>query len=137
MRLAIAARSALHILHVDEVGAETEPNSFPAVHKLVTQWEMLEPGAPPEAVELQLGVNVVKTALASNDVVQAVGAYAELHSCDLLVMMTHNSSWMRRIFKGSLAEATARLAHAPALFLRDGEEGFVDEDTGKSDSPAC
>jgi hypothetical protein len=38
---------------------------------------------------------------------------------------------MRRIFKGSLAEATARLAHAPALFLRDGQEGFVDEDTGK------
>jgi nucleotide-binding universal stress UspA family protein len=131
VRLAIAARSALHILHVDEAGAETEGNSFPAVRKLLTQWEMLEPGAPPEAVELQLGVNVVKTALASNDVVQAVGAYAELHSCDLLVMMTHGSSWMRRIFKGSLAEATARLAHAPALFLRDGEEGFVDEDTGK------
>ena len=131
VRLAIAARSALHILHIDEAGAETEQNRFPAVRELLTQWQMLEPGAPPEAVEFQLGVNVVKTALASNDVAQAVGAYAERHSCDLLVMMTHELSWMRRIFNGSLAEATARLAHAPALFLRDGEEGFVDEDTGK------
>ncbi len=131
VRLAVAAHSALHILHVDEAGAETEQNRFPAVRELLTQWQMLEPDAPPDAVKLQLGVNVVKTALASNDVVQAVGAYADLHSCDLLVMMTHESSWMRRIFKGSLAEATARLAHAPALFLRDGDEGFVDEDTGK------
>ncbi len=131
VRLAIAARSALHILHVDEAGAETEQNRFPAVRELLTQWQMLEPGAPPESVEFQLGVNIVKTALASNDVAQAVGAYAERHSCDLLVMMTHESNWMRRILNGSLAEATARLAHAPALFLRDGEEGFVDEDTGK------
>jgi hypothetical protein len=75
VRLAIAARSALHILHIDEAGAETEQNRFPAVRELLTQWQMLEPGAPPEAVEFQLGVNVVKTALASNDVAQAVGAY--------------------------------------------------------------
>ena len=102
VRLAVAAHSALHILHVDEAGAETEQNRFPAVRELLTQWQMLEPDAPPDAVKLQLGVNVVKTVLASNDVVQAVGAYADLHSCDLLVMMTHESSWMRRIFKGSL-----------------------------------
>jgi hypothetical protein len=83
VRLAIAARSALHILHVDEASAETERNSFPAVRKLLTQWEMLEPGAPPEAVELQLGVNVVKTALASNDVVQAVvGSHLSLRISD-------------------------------------------------------
>jgi len=131
VRLAIAAQSALHILHVDDEGTETKWDRFPTVHKLLTRWKMLEAGAPPEAVKLQLGVNFVKRALASNDVVQAVGAYAERHSCDLLVMMTHESSWMRRLLKRSLAEATARLAHAPALFLRDGEEGFVDEDTGK------
>jgi nucleotide-binding universal stress UspA family protein len=131
VRLAIAARSALHILHVDEAGAETERNRFPAVRELLTQWQMLEPDAPPDAVKLQLGVTLVKTALSSDDVAQTVGAYAEQHSCDLLVMLTHESSWMRRILKGSRAEATARLAHSPTLFLRDGEEGFVDGDTGK------
>ena len=130
VRLAIAARSALHIVHIDEAGAETEQNRFPAVRELITQWQMPSPAHRRRRDEVQLG-NFVKTALASNDVAQAVGAYAERHSCDLLVMMTHKSNWMRRIFNGSLAEATARLAHAPALFLRDGEEGFVDEDTGK------
>ena len=93
VRLAIAARSALHILHIDEAGAETEQNRFPAVRELLTQWQMLEPGAPPESVEFQLGVNIVKTALASNDVAQAVGAYAERHSCDLL---EHNPSNVSR-----------------------------------------
>jgi nucleotide-binding universal stress UspA family protein len=121
----------LHILHVDEPGAETEQDRFPAVRELLTRWQMLEPDAPPDAVKLQLGVNVVKSALSSDDVVQTVGAYAEQHTCDLLVMLTHESSWMRRILTGSRAEATARLAHSPTLFLRDGEEGFVDGDTGK------
>jgi len=89
VRLAVAVRSALHILHVDGEGAETQSDRFPTVSKLLTQWQMLEPGTPPEALQLQLGVNLVKTALASNDVAHAVGAYAERHSCDLLVMMTH------------------------------------------------
>jgi nucleotide-binding universal stress UspA family protein len=131
VRLAVAARSALHILHIDEEGTKVQSDRFPKVPKLLTQWRMLDPGAPPDAVELQLGVTLVKTALESKDIVRAVGAYAEQHSCDLLVMMTHESSWMQRIFRGSLAEATARLAHVPALFLRDGEEGFVDEAAGK------
>jgi nucleotide-binding universal stress UspA family protein len=131
VRLAVAARSALHILHIDEEGTKVQSDRFPKVPKLLTQWQMLDPGATPDAVELQLGVTLVKAALKSKDIVRAVGTYAEQHSCDLLVMMTHESSWMQRIFRGSLAEATARLAHVPALFLRDGEEGFVDEGAGK------
>ncbi|HYA79425.1 MAG TPA: universal stress protein, partial [Methylocystis sp.] len=54
-----------------------------------------------------------------------VGDYAEQHRCDLLVLTTRESHWMQRIFGGSLAEATARHAHAPALFLREGETGFI------------
>jgi nucleotide-binding universal stress UspA family protein len=131
LRLAVAARSALHILHIEQDGEETEWDRFPRVRKLLTQWGMLEAGAPESAVESRLGVRLIKAAVESDDVVEAVGAYAERHLADLLVMMTHESSWMRRLLEGSLAEAAARLTHAPALFLKEGQHGFVDLNTGK------
>jgi nucleotide-binding universal stress UspA family protein len=128
LRLALAARSALHVLHVEEEG---RGERFPKVADLLEQWGMLEPGAPPEAVERQLGVGLVEATLASRDVPHAIGAYAEQHSCDLLALMTHEAGFLERIFRKSLAEESARLAHAPALFLRDGQQGFVNADTGK------
>lgn len=131
VRLAVAAQSDLHVLHVEEEGVETKWDRFPKAPDLLKRWKMLEVAAPPEAIELQLGVKLIKTALESKDIAQTIGSYAEQHSCDLLVLMTHGSGWMGRILKEPLAEASARLAHAPALFLRDGDRGFVDQDTGK------
>jgi len=131
VRLAVAAQSALHILHVDDEGEETDWDRFPRVPELLKQWKMLEPAAPPEAVELQLGVKVSKDALRSKDIAGTISDYFERHSCDLLVLLTHGSSWMDRILKGSVAEASARLIHAPALFLREGDHGFVDEGGGQ------
>jgi nucleotide-binding universal stress UspA family protein len=131
LRLALAAQSALHILHVDDVATEPRGARFPQAADLLKQWGMLEPAAAPAAVERQLGVRLVEATLLSHDVPHAVGAYAEQHSCDLLALMTHEAGWMERIFRRSLAEESARLAHAPALFLRDGHQGFVNADTGK------
>jgi nucleotide-binding universal stress UspA family protein len=131
VRLTVATRSALHILHVDDEGAKTQWHKFPSAPDLLKQWKMLEPGASPEAIGPQLGVKFIKSALESHDVAQAIGGYAERHSCDLLVLMTLGAGWISRIFQGSLAEESARLAHAPALFLKEGDHGFVDEGTGR------
>jgi nucleotide-binding universal stress UspA family protein len=132
VRLAVAARSALHILHVDdERKKETDWKRFPSVPELLTRWKMLAPDAMPEAIELELGVKVFKSALGSKDIARTIGDYAQLHSCDLLVLLTHGSSWIGRVLKESIAEASARLAHTPALFLREGDHGFVDEVSGK------
>ena len=113
LRLSVAARSALHLLHVDEEGEETEWARFPSAPELLQQWAMVET-ATPEALELQLGVRVTKNALGSKDIAAAVSDFAERHSCDLLVLLTHGPTWMGRILRGSVAEASARLAHAPA-----------------------
>ncbi|HMK89589.1 MAG TPA: universal stress protein [Methylocystis sp.] len=130
IRLSVAARSALHILHVEDERAARDWARFPDVAELLKRWKLLAPGAPPEATEAQLGVKLFKASMKSEDVVGAISSYAELHHCDFLVLMTHESSWMRRIFRASLAEATARHVHAPALFLREDEAGFVKLNTG-------
>lgn len=131
LRLAIAARGALHLLHVDDAGEAGGLARFPQAHETLAKWKMLDAAASPDAVQSQLGINVVKEAVASGNVAGTIGAYAENHAIDLLVMLTHGANWMSRLLKHSVAETSARLSHAPALFLREGHHGFVDAETGK------
>jgi nucleotide-binding universal stress UspA family protein len=118
VRLAVAAQSAMHLLHVGDAAVEEE--GFPSAHDLLSLWGMPAPG--PE---------FVNAALNSEDVAQSIGAYAERHASDLLVLLTHERSWIWRLLQDSLAESAARLVHAPTLFLREGESGFVDAKTGR------
>jgi nucleotide-binding universal stress UspA family protein len=130
LRLSVAARSALHVLHVGDDG-ESDAGRFPSAQALLAKWRMLDEAATPEALERDLGVTFSKTTLDSDNVAGAISSYADSHACDLLVLQTHGSSWMGRLLKGSVAEASARLTHAPALFLHEGDKGFVDAKTGK------
>jgi nucleotide-binding universal stress UspA family protein len=126
LRLAVSARGALHVLHIEEGAERDEADRFPDALKLLTRWKMLEPGAALEQIEPKLGLKLIRAVAQAPNIAEAVGAYTELHSCDLLVLMAHALNWMERLFTGSLAEESARLAHAPALFLREGDNGFVD-----------
>jgi len=130
LRLSIAARSALHVLHVGEPG-ESDEDRFPSAKSLLLKWGMLDEAATPETLKSELGVGLTKTTLDSDNIAGAISDYAESHTCDLLILQTHGSSWMGRLLKGSVAEASARLTHAPALFLREGDKGFIDVRTGK------
>jgi nucleotide-binding universal stress UspA family protein len=130
LRLAVAAKSLLHILHIGEENAESSWGRFPRVRDVLTQWGMIPAGATRADVASQLGVKVVKAAIESKDTAFGVAAYASRHPCDLMVLLTHERSGLRRWVQGSVAEATARQARAPALFLREGQRGFIDSDSG-------
>jgi nucleotide-binding universal stress UspA family protein len=131
LRLSVAARSALHVLHVDDAGEETDWTRFPDALDLLRQWKMLDASSTPEDLASRCGVELTKEALGSANVAEAISAVAEQRQCDLMVLLTHGSSWMGRLLKGSVAEASARLIHAPALFVQEGQHGFVDRETGK------
>jgi nucleotide-binding universal stress UspA family protein len=128
VRLAFAGKSALHVLHVEEEpGLLAAEDRFPKARGFFQRWGLTSPGS----VEEHLGVRIVNKSVASEDVASAIGAYAEANSCDLLVLATHAPGWLERLLAGSLAEESARLSHAPALFLRAGAHGFVEPTTGK------
>jgi nucleotide-binding universal stress UspA family protein len=132
VRLAVAGRSALHVLHVEEEpGLLAAEGRFPKARELFARWSLIEPGVEPRAVEEHLGVRIVNKSVASEDIASAIGAYAEANSCDLLVLATHAPGWLERLLAGSVAEESARLSHAPALFLRAGAHGFVEAANGK------
>ncbi|ARN80896.1 universal stress protein [Methylocystis bryophila] len=132
VRLAAAGGSALHVLHVEEEpGLLAAEDRFPKARELFQRWNLIEAGVEPGAVEKRLGAKIVNASVESQDVASAIGAYSEAHGCDLLVLATHAPGWLERLLGGSLAEESARLSHAPALFLRSGAHGFVDPTNGK------
>ena len=129
LRLAVAAKSHFHILHIDREDELADWVQFPRVREMLAAWGMIAPDAPRSAVASELGLKVSKVIIGSNDPVRSVGAFVKSHPCDLLVLMIHARSAPRWL-QGSVAEAAARRAHAPALFLREDQRGFVDRETG-------
>jgi nucleotide-binding universal stress UspA family protein len=129
LRLAVAAKSHFHILHIDREDELADWVQFPRVREMLAAWGMIAPDAPRSAVASELGLKVSKVIIESNDPVRSVGAFVESHPCDLLVLMIHARSAPRWL-QGSVAEAAARRAHAPALFLLEDHRGFVDRETG-------
>src|SRR5580700_1948132 len=129
LRLAVAAKSHFYILHIERETEQADWVQFPRVRETLAAWGMIAPGSPRSAVVSELGLRVEKAIIESNDPVRSVGAFVESHPCDLLVLMIHARSAPRWL-QGSVAEAAARRAHAPALFLLEDHRGFVDRETG-------
>ena len=98
LRLAVAAKSHFHILHIDREGELADWVRFPRVREMLAAWGMIAPHAPRSAVASQLGLKVSKVFIESN-----VGAFVESHPCDLLVLMIHARSAPRWL-QGSVAE---------------------------------
>lgn len=131
LRIAVACKSMLHVLHIEAPSAEDDDwDRFPQVREMLARWKMISATATLAEAAEQLGVKFVKASVESESPVMGVAAYVERHLCDLLVMMTRPRSALERLLEGSIAEETARETHVPALFLREDQKGFVDLETG-------
>ena len=131
LRLAVAARGHFYILHIGRETGEADWVEFPRVRETLAAWGMIAPGAPQSAVSSELGLRVEKAIIEADDPVRGVEAFVGGHQCDLLVLMTHARSTPQR-WPGSRSRRRrpARQAHAPTLFLREAQRGFVDRETG-------
>lgn len=127
VRLAAASRGLLHVLHVQEAG---EAGDFPHVRELLAQWGMIAPGASRAQMAEQLGVNVVEAVIEAKDIAPGLRSYIARQPCDLVVLMTHGRHGLQRWLQASVAEATAEQSKTPTLFLREGQRGFIDRDSG-------
>lgn len=58
----------------------------------------------------------------------AIGAYAEAHDIDLIVMGTHGRRGLRRLLLGSVAEEVVRTAPCPVFIVRRAEATAESED---------
>jgi nucleotide-binding universal stress UspA family protein len=130
LRIAVATKCELHVLHIEGEGESGDWDPFAQARDMLAKWRMIEADASQVDVADRLGVEIVKATVRSDDPARSIAAYVEPRGCDLLVMMTHSRRALQRWLEGSVAERAAREAHAPALFLREGQKGFVDRATG-------
>ena len=130
MKLALAARSTLHVMHVHPpTQPEVHWSNLPTVRALLTRWGLVDSNAGTADYE-KLGVRVFLYTLLGTDPAEQVAERARSMNPELLVLCTRGrqaADWFRA---GSIAETIARRTGLPALFLGPNAPDLVDADTG-------
>src|SRR4249920_794084 len=87
LRLALASKSKLHLLHVlpQDTGGSL---AFPHVRRLLVQWGLSEEDDPPWVVASRLGIEVDTTCIKWEAPAQGILSYLRDHPCDLIVLAT-------------------------------------------------
>ncbi|MGD9769495.1 MAG: universal stress protein [Pseudolabrys sp.] len=129
LRVAIAARSELHLLHITE--RETAAaQAFPQVRRLLVQWGLAGADDPPWVVSERLGLVVDSITVRWQDPAQGILSYLEQKPCDLVAFATHGRDGIERWLRGSVSEMVLRQLAIPALFITQGARGFVSQING-------
>jgi nucleotide-binding universal stress UspA family protein len=131
LRIALNAKCPLHIMHVHDPEKEDEWAAFPHIRETLAKWGLIDAREPPEAIYKKLGVKVVKVEIETPDKVAGILHFMHEHPADLIVLATAGRRGIAQWLKGSLAEALARAAKTPALFVQDKARGFIDAQRGE------
>lgn len=129
LRIALAGRSKLHLLHVSQYDA-TEPLAFPHAHSLLAQWGLSGEDDPPWVVSNKLGIEVDNIRLKLQEPTRAIVDFLSEDASDLVVIATHGRDGVSHWLQGSVAEAVFRRSTVPTLFIAPGARGFVDRVSG-------
>lgn len=131
LRIAVATKGLLHILHVGGEGEDGDDwERLPHVRETLSRWGLISPTATRADVAEKLGVKFIKALVEADSAAAGVSAYVARHACDLMVLMSRSRLEFERWLEGSVSEETVRATHAPALILRDRQQGFVNRETG-------
>jgi nucleotide-binding universal stress UspA family protein len=129
LRIALAARCRLHLLHVSQYDA-AEALAFPHALRLLAQWGLSAEDDPPWVVASKLGIEVDNIRLKLQEPTRAIVDFLKDHESDLVVLATHGRDGVAHWLQGSVAEAVFRRAAIPTLFIGPGSRGFVDQVSG-------
>ncbi|MBI2828989.1 MAG: universal stress protein [Acidobacteria bacterium] len=130
LKLALASRGSLTIFHLArEAAAEDDVREFPRVRETLTQWGLVPPHSPREAVGA-LGLRVRKVEVGGNDPTDVILNYLDGHPADLIVLATHQRSGVARWLYREVAAPLVRRSAVAALLVPPGVDGFVDFGTG-------
>src|SRR6516162_8009222 len=119
LRIALAARSKLHLLHVSQYDAN-EALAFPHAQRLLAQWGLSHEDDPPWTIASKLGIEVDNIRIKLQEPTQAIVDFLSEHGSDRV------AHWLQ----GSVAEGVFRRSAIPTLFIAPGARGFVDQVSG-------
>ena len=127
LKLALAGRSHLTLVHVHgyEAEAAPDPHEFPHVRETLTRWGLLPPGAPQAEVSDRLGVLVTKGEMLAMNPEAGLVKLVRDRGAAMMVLGTRGLAGLQRLVEGSFSEKLSRDAKVPALFVPAGTDGFV------------
>jgi nucleotide-binding universal stress UspA family protein len=131
LRIAVAAKCALHVLHVAAEPQADDWASFPRVRHILAKWGLIEETDTPAEVQAKLGVSVKKVEMVPQPPRDGILDFLHTHPADLIVLATEGRQGIARWLHGSVAEDLARHAGTPTLFVPAKARGFVDERRGE------
>lgn len=130
LRLGLANRCRLDLLHVKKEGADDAWDSFPHVREVLAEWGLMDARGSPADIESKLGVRVAKIGIKDRDVADGISQFFLTHRPDLLVVATHGRRGVNRWLNGSVSEDVARRTHVPTLLIGPDGHGFIDARSG-------
>lgn len=117
--------AGLHILNVREGGTQVREEmaeQFPLSNDTLV--ELLgRVGVPSQPIDLE-DLAITQKQVDSTSPAEAIVAYSEKASVDLVVTGTHGRRGLRRLLLGSVAEEVLRTAPCPVLTVRAGEKNI-------------
>jgi len=123
LRLALAYRCELHVIHV----GDPDHDGMPRVRGLLQRWGYIEPGARAKDILPATGVTVIKAKLKEADVVDALWVYLTSNRLELIVAASHGRAGL---LHQSVSAKIAQVAKVPALIFGPAARPFVDSKTG-------
>jgi nucleotide-binding universal stress UspA family protein len=130
LRLSLAAKSKLYVVHIADDKDTDAWRSFPHVRQMLARWGLLEAAASTAAIFDRLGVQIVKVEIESQEPVHGLTRFLAGHPSGLMVLATHGREGLPRWVNPSVAEAMSRHSHLQTLFIPAGTPGFVDPSGG-------
>ncbi len=130
LRIALAMKSKLYLVHIAQSEDPGELDGFPQVRHTLEQWRLLHANATSAEVADKLGIQVAKIGLAPWNPLRGLLQFLDRHPTDLIVLATHGRDGIAHWLQGSIAEKLSRTAHVPALFLPPTACGFVEQSNG-------
>ena len=131
LKLAVAYRAELTIMHVDPDVSPEGFEDFPRVRPTLAKWGLL-PESSTKGDVTTLGLQIRKVRALASDAKQAIIHHLTTTPTDLMVLATHHHEGFARWVHHSLAEPVSRHMHVKTLFVPSHIQGFVARDTGKT-----
>jgi nucleotide-binding universal stress UspA family protein len=130
LRLALAARAELDVLHAAAERPATTWAEFPGVRDTLRRWEVAGPDEATAAAS-RPPIQVGKIVAIDGDPVHAAVEFVHEHPTELVVLATEQRRGLARWTHRATAEPVARESGAMTLFLPGQAEGFVSGASGQ------
>ena len=130
LKIALAAKAKLSVIHYAEQGVVTSWDYFPKVREILANWGILSPDCS-QSEMTNLGLRVEGIIATGPDVFGSIVQHLNQKNPDVMVLATHQIEGLNRWLGTPVAEPLAREARCPTLFVPPfAEERVVSDQDG-------